>query len=99
MDSIEKQIETYKPFDEVEARDKAYFLAIMERYKNEDIFSRQNDLVHFTSSALAVNEDLDKMLCVYHNIFGGYVYPGGHADGDRNMLGVSIRETEEEAFD
>ena len=36
------------------------------------------------------------MVVVYHNIFDGWIYPGGHADGENNLLGVAIREVQEE---
>lgn len=97
MNNIEKQIREYKPFDEAEARDQKYILDLMARYDN--IFSRENDFVHFSASGLALNEDFTKMICVYHNIFGGWVYPGGHADGNENLLDVALGETEEECFD
>ena len=35
------------------------------------------------------------MLVVYHNN-DVWVYPGGHADGEKNLLSVAIREVEEE---
>lgn len=36
------------------------------------------------------------MLVVHHNILGGWIYPGGHADGESDLLSVAIREVEEE---
>jgi len=36
------------------------------------------------------------MLVVYHNIYDAWIYPGGHVDGENNLLSVAIREVEEE---
>ena len=36
------------------------------------------------------------MVVVYHNINDGWIYPGGHADGEEKLLDVAIREVEEE---
>jgi 8-oxo-dGTP pyrophosphatase MutT (NUDIX family) len=39
---------------------------------------------------------MDQVVILKHNIFGDCVYPGGHADGDYDLLGVALREVEEE---
>lgn len=36
------------------------------------------------------------MLVVYHNIYDGWIYPGGHADGEEDLLSVAVRKVEEE---
>ena len=36
------------------------------------------------------------MLVVYHNIYDAWIFLGGHADGEENLLSVAIREVEEE---
>ena len=36
------------------------------------------------------------MLVVYHNIYDAWIFPGGHADGEENLLSVAVREVEEE---
>lgn len=36
------------------------------------------------------------MLVVYHIINDGWIYPGGHADGEDDLLAVATREVEEE---
>ena len=36
------------------------------------------------------------MVVVYHIINDGWIYPGGHADGDDDLLSVAVREVEEE---
>ena len=36
------------------------------------------------------------MVVVYHIINDGWIYPGGHADGENDLLSVAVREVEEE---
>ena len=53
-------------------------------------------VVFMFASAFVVNEDFTHTLLVNHNIFGGYIYPGGHADGIYDLQKVAIREVKEE---
>ena len=92
--TLKEQIKNYIPFNEQEEVDKEYFLKFMDTY--EDVLTRNNTIGHFSSSAFVVNKKRTKMLCVYHIINDGWMYPGGHADGEENLLRVAIREVEEE---
>ncbi len=94
MERIIETIKNFEPFDEEEAVEKEAFLYFINN--NKEILTRDNLNGHLTASALVVNEDLTKALLVHHNIFGGYIYPGGHADGIANLLEVAIREVLEE---
>ena len=61
-----------------------------------DIWTRENELCHLTSSAFIVNEDFTKVLVIYHNIYNSWAWVGGHADGDHDLLHVALKETTEE---
>lgn len=91
---LKKQIENYIPFDEQEERDKEQFLEFINTFY--DVLTRDNIFGHFSSSAFVVNKERNKMVVVYHNINDGWIYPGGHADGEEDLLNVAIREVEEE---
>lgn len=93
-DKIKKLIENYVPYNEQEESDKAQMIKFID--SNEDILTRDNIFGHLTASAYVVNEDFDKTLLVRHNILGGYIFPGGHADGESDFLSVAIREVQEE---
>ena len=93
-DEIKKLIENYVPYNEQEESDKAQMIKFID--SNEDILTRDNIFGHLTASAYVVNEDFDKTLLVKHNILGGYIFPGGHADGESDFLSVAIREVQEE---
>lgn len=92
--TLNEQIENYEPFDEQEQRDKEQFLKFIKTF--DDVLTRDNIFGHFSASAFVVNKEKNKMVVVYHNINDGWIYPGGHADGEDNLLNVAIREVEEE---
>ena len=92
--SLKEQIEKYIPYNEQEENDKKQMLDFMNTY--DDILTRKNTIGHFTASAFVVNHNKDKMVVVYHNIYDGWIYPGGHADGEEDLLSVAVREVNEE---
>ncbi len=92
--NLKEQIENYIPFDEQEEKDKEQFLKFINSF--EDVLTRENKLGHFSASAFVVNHERNKMLVVYHIINDGWIYPGGHADGENNLLSVAVREVAEE---
>ena len=92
--SLKDQIENYVPFDEQEERDKEQMLEFIKCF--DDVLTRKNLFGHFSSSAFVVNKDRSKMVVVYHNIYDAWIYPGGHADGEEDLLSVAVREVEEE---
>ena len=51
---------------------------------------------HFTGSAWVVNEPGDKVLLIFHQKLQKWMQPGGHADGDFDLVRVARREVEEE---
>ena len=62
----------------------------------EDPFERARLAGHFTASALVVSGDGQRTLLTHHRKLGLWLQPGGHADGDRDLARVALRETEEE---
>lgn len=92
--SLRKQIEGYMPFDDIEEEIKKYMIKWFDTF--EDVLTRKNEFGHFASSAFVVNKDRTKMLVVYHNIYDAWIFPGGHADGEEDLLSVAVREVFEE---
>lgn len=95
MRQIEKEIEEYQPLNEQEKKDKMTMLSFLK--ENEDAFYRSNKIGHMTSSCFIVNEQMDKVLFCYHNIYDSYAWLGGHADGEEDLLSVALREAKEES--
>ena len=91
---ITEAIRAFEPGNEQEARDKAVILRFLEEHN--DAFERSNLLAHMTASAWVVNPARDKVLMVYHRIYDSWSWTGGHADGDRDLAAVALREVREE---
>jgi len=51
---------------------------------------------HVTGSAWIITPERDYVLLVHHAKLNRWLQPGGHADGDENVLRVALREAEEE---
>lgn len=94
MDII-KELEQYVPFNEQEERDIAVILPLIK--ENADIFTRENEAFHMTSSAWIVNRDRTKVLMAYHKIYDTWAWLGGHADGETDLLKVALKEVREES--
>lgn len=93
--NIEQQIKQFQPSCEQEEKDKQIILQYMKQ--NENVFDRENEMAHMTASAWVTNKSRDKILMVYHNIYDSWSWLGGHADGERDLLSVAIREVKEES--
>lgn len=87
-------IKRYNPYNEQEKKDKEIMLYCIDRF--DDILTRKNQLAHMTSSAFVINDTGDKVLMVYHNIYHAWSWPGGHADGEQDLLAVAVKELREE---
>lgn len=91
---LKEQIENYIPYNEQEENDKEMMLQYIDTF--EDVLTRENKFMHFSASSIILNKDRTKTLVVYHKIFNSWVYPGGHADGESNLLEVAKKEAWEE---
>jgi 8-oxo-dGTP pyrophosphatase MutT (NUDIX family) len=52
--------------------------------------------MHVTGSTWVVCPDRKRVLMLHHRKHDQWFQPGGHADGDADILGVALRETSEE---
>lgn len=91
---LREELLAYQPRNEQEAQDKALMLYYLDN--NDDAFLRSNKVGHFTASAWVTNPDRTKVLMVYHKIYDSWSWCGGHADGERNLLKVALKECREE---
>ena len=87
-------VEMYLPKNEQEEADKQVMLEYSRHFDN--LFSRENEVAHFTSSAWVVNSARTKVLMIYHNIYQSWAWTGGHADGETDLLKVAVKEVKEE---
>ena len=91
---LKQQIEKYIPYNEQEKIDKEMLLKYIDTF--DDVLTRENKMCHFTASNWIVNENMDKVLMIYHNIYNSWAWTGGHCDGDSNLINVAIKEAKEE---
>lgn len=59
-------------------------------------FKRDHLPGHLTGSAWIVDETHSYVLLTHHAKLNRWLQPGGHADGDENILRVALREANEE---
>jgi 8-oxo-dGTP pyrophosphatase MutT (NUDIX family) len=62
-----------------------------------DVFERTHAVGHFTGSAWLVSADGLRVLLTHHRKLNRWLQLGGHADGDRNLAAVALREAQEES--
>lgn len=91
---LRKKIENYLPYNCQEKKDKEIIIKYMDTF--DDILTRNNEIGHLTSSCWIVNKEKTKVLMIYHNIYDSWSWTGGHADGDEDLLHVSLKEAKEE---
>lgn len=87
-------IQNYKSFNMQEEKDKDMMLKYIDSF--DDYLTRDNEYGHFVGGGFVVNKKRDKVLMIHHNIFDAWALPGGHADGDEDLLEVSLKEVKEE---
>lgn len=63
----------------------------------ENPFRRERLAGHFTGSAWLVSADGQRVLLTHHRKLDRWLQLGGHADGDRNLARVALKEAEEES--
>ena len=86
-------IRAYRPFNEQETIDRAVMLQQLEC--DPHVFDRTS-LAHMTCSIWTVDPTATRTLMAFHNTYGSWSWIGGHADGERDLERVALRELEEE---
>jgi len=92
--NLVKMLQEYIPSDE-ELLFKDQLLSFIEQ--NDDCFERSLDEGHITASAWLTNKDNTKALLMHHLKLDRWFQLGGHCDGDPDILGVAIKEAQEES--
>lgn len=87
-------IRNYQPYNEQEEKDLALFQKSLDLF--DDVLVRENTIAHVGCSAFVVNSARSKVLMIYHNIYQSWSLPGGHADGNSDLLAVAMAEVKEE---
>jgi 8-oxo-dGTP pyrophosphatase MutT (NUDIX family) len=69
-------------------------IAFVEQHT--EVFFRELWPAHVTGSAWVVNPDRSHVLMMHHKKLDRWFQPGGHADGDSDIVRVALKETAEE---
>ena len=88
-------LQNYQAFNEEEEAERQEIIQFIKAFGDKS-YDRDNLVGHFSASAWIVNKEHTKVLMIYHNMFNTWAWVGGHADGDKDLLHVALKETEEE---
>ncbi|MGE5316308.1 MAG: NUDIX hydrolase [Acidobacteriota bacterium] len=94
-DQLLKELEAYHPDDTHEEKMRLRTIEFVRTH--EDCFERTCLTGHITGSALVVNFERTHVLLTHHKKLNRWLQLGGHADGEGDILGVALREAEEES--
>lgn len=84
----------HKSFNENEAKMLAETIEFVK--ENEDCFKRELAIGHVTGSAWIVDKSRNFVLMMHHRKLDKWFQPGGHCDGDNDVLRVALKEAQEE---
>jgi 8-oxo-dGTP pyrophosphatase MutT (NUDIX family) len=91
--SLIKGIEQFSTSYAEEEKFKIQFLDLLNQPR---CFHRDHLPGHITGSAWIVNSERTKVLLVHHAKLNRWLQPGGHADGEDDVVNVALREAQEE---
>jgi 8-oxo-dGTP pyrophosphatase MutT (NUDIX family) len=87
-------LDAHRPIDARE--DEALRSTVNFVRAHPDCFDRTSVAGHVTGSAWVVSGDGTAVVLLHHGKLGRWLQPGGHADGDSDVVRVALREAREE---
>ena len=87
-------LEKHSPIDENELKMRNETIEFVKT--NEDCFRRELLIGHVTGSAWIVNYARTHVLMMHHRKLNRWFQPGGHCDGEPDVLNVALKEAYEE---
>ena len=85
-------LEKYLPWDD----EKAFVPRFIDLLRHPNAYQRSHLPGHITGSAWIVDASRSCVLLTHHAKLNKWLQPGGHADGDEDILHVARREASEE---
>lgn len=92
--NIKQTLETYEPHTSKEQYIKRIML---NQLRLDSLALTRETRLHFTTSAIVVNQNRTKCIAIYHRIYDSWCWIGGHLDGNDDPLAVIKREIQEES--
>ena len=91
--ALRDAVAAFVPFREQEEADRQVILHALDT--DPGCFERSAQ-AHMACSIWTVDPSMTQTLLVYHNIYDSWSWIGGHADGERDLAAVALRELGEE---
>jgi 8-oxo-dGTP pyrophosphatase MutT (NUDIX family) len=76
--------------------EKSFLVEFLQLLGHKDCYERTHLPGHLTGSAWITDPTRKHVVLVHHARLNKWMQPGGHADGDENILRVALKEAEEE---
>ena len=76
--------------------EKIFVSRFLQLLEHPHAFQRDHLPGHITGSAWILDHSRQFVLLVHHGTLNKWLQPGGHADGEENVLNVALREAREE---
>ncbi len=92
---LRQQLEAHAQAQPEQADTAAGFVALLD--DAQDPFQRSRGAGHFTAGAWLVSANGERLLMTHHRTLGRWLQLGGHADGERDMAAVALKEAQEES--
>lgn len=96
-DELTKAFDQYRQRWPGEIEICALFSELLNEVGEADPFLRDRLAGHFTASSWLVDRTGSRVLLTHHRKLDRWLQLGGHADGDRDLARVALREAEEES--
>jgi 8-oxo-dGTP pyrophosphatase MutT (NUDIX family) len=97
IDALHHALQDYAARWPAEAAVVDLFGGLLDEEGAADPFSRERLAGHFTASSWLVDRTGTRVLLTHHRKLDRWLQLGGHADGDRDLARVALREAEEES--
>lgn len=95
LDALLRNLRDYRQRWPLEADVVELFVALVD--DPDDPFLRSRMAGHFTASSWLVDRSGTRTLLTHHRKLERWLQLGGHADGDRDLARVALREAQEES--
>jgi len=92
----ESVISALKKYNTAFAEENLFVPRFLELLNHADAFQRHHLPGHITGSSWILDQSRKLVLLVHHGTLNKWLQPGGHADGEEDVLNVALREAQEE---
>lgn len=96
MQTRAKLIRSLEAYHSSYSEEQKFVAQFLELLKHPDAYQRDHLPGHMTGSAWIIDTTRQYALLVHHAKLNRWLQPGGHADGDENIIAVAQKEAEEE---